>query len=53
MLHSRSTYKGNIRFKGYYTQHVLLHQLHYFPRLVSYQRFVELMPGALPRCVCC
>jgi hypothetical protein len=43
---------GYRTFKGYYTQHVLLHQLHYFPRLVSYQRFVELMPGALlPLCV--
>jgi hypothetical protein len=43
---------GYRTFKGYYTQHVLLHQLHYFPRLVSYQRFVELMPGVLlPLCV--
>src|SRR5437588_11779689 len=43
---------GYRTFKGYYTQHVLPHQLHYFPRLVSYQRFVELMPGALlPLCV--
>lgn len=38
---------GYRTFKGYYTQHVLPQQLHYFPRLVSYQRFVELMPGAL------
>ncbi len=43
---------GYRTFKGYYTQHVLPQQLHYFPRLVSYQRFVELMPGALlPLCV--
>ena len=43
---------GYRTFKGYYTQHMLPHQLHYFPRLVSYQRFVELMPGALlPLCV--
>src|ERR687885_553499 len=36
----------------YYTQHVLPHQGHYFPKLVSYQRFVELRPGALlPLCV--
>jgi len=28
---------GYRTFKGYYTQHVLPHQLHYFPRLVSYQ----------------
>jgi hypothetical protein len=43
---------GYRTFKGYYTQHVLPHPLHYFPKLVSYQRFVELMPGALlPLCV--
>jgi hypothetical protein len=38
---------GYRTFKGYSTQHVLPHPLHYFPRLVSYQRFVEWMPGAL------
>ena len=43
---------GYRTFKGYYTQHVLPHQGHYFPKLVSYPRFVELMPGALlPLCV--
>ena len=43
---------GYRTFKDYYTQHVLPHQLGYFPTLVSYQRFVELMPGALvPLCV--
>jgi hypothetical protein len=43
---------GYRTFKGYYTQHVLPYQLHYFPKLVSYQRLVELMPGALlPLCV--
>jgi hypothetical protein len=36
---------GYRTFKGYYTQHLLPHPLHYFPRLVSYQRFVELMPS--------
>ena len=43
---------GYRTFKGYYTQHVLPHQCHYFPTLVSYQRFVELMPSALvPLCM--
>jgi hypothetical protein len=43
---------GYRTFKGYSTQHVLSHPLHYFPRLVSYQRFVGWMPGALlPLCV--
>jgi hypothetical protein len=43
---------GYRTFKGYSTQHVLPQQWHYFPRLVSYQRFVELMPSALlPLCV--
>ena len=43
---------GYRTFKDYYTQHVLPHQGHYFPKLVSYPRFVELMPGALlPLCV--
>jgi hypothetical protein len=38
-------------FKSYYTGHVLKHLAWAFPRLVSYQRFVELMPGALiPLC---
>jgi hypothetical protein len=38
-------------FKSYYTRHVLKHLARAFPRLVSYQRFVELMPGALvPLC---
>jgi hypothetical protein len=43
---------GYRTFKDYYTQHVLPHQGHYFPKLVSYPRFVELMPGTLlPLCV--
>lgn len=38
-------------FKSYYTGHVLKHLAWAFPRMVSYQRFVELMPGALvPLC---
>jgi len=39
-------------FKAYYTQHVLVHLRSEFPGLVSYTRFVELMPTALlPLCV--
>ena len=34
-------------FKAYYTGHVLKHMAWAFPRLVSYNRFVELMPSAL------
>jgi len=34
-------------FKAYYTQYVMVHLRAEFPRLVSYQRFVELMPRAL------
>ncbi len=38
-------------FKAYYTQHVLEHLRSEFPGLVSYTRFVELMPAALlPLC---
>jgi hypothetical protein len=38
-------------FKSYYTGHVMKHLAWDFPRLVSYQRFVELMPSALvPLC---
>ncbi len=38
-------------FKAYYTQHVLVHLRSEFPGLVSYTRFVELMPAALlPLC---
>jgi hypothetical protein len=43
---------GSRTFKGYSTQHVLPHPVHYFLELVSYPRFVELMPGALlPLCM--
>ena len=34
-------------FKAYYTQYVQEHLHREFPRLVSYERFVGLMPGAL------
>lgn len=39
-------------FKAYYTKHVIVHLRSEFPKPVSYNRFVELMPGALlPLCV--
>jgi hypothetical protein len=42
---------GYRNFKTFYTQHVLKHMIGAFPRLVSYNRFVELMPSALvPLC---
>jgi hypothetical protein len=42
---------GYRNFKTYYTQHVLKHMAGAFPRLVSYNRFVELMPSAIvPLC---
>ena len=34
-------------FKAYYTEHVQVHLTTEFPQLVSYQRFVALMPGVL------
>ena len=38
-------------FKHYYTEYVAVHLRHYFPDLVSYSRFVDLMPRALgPLC---
>jgi hypothetical protein len=38
-------------FKAYYTEQVLRQYVWAFPRLVSYQRFVEFMPSALvPLC---
>jgi|ERR1041385_1684220 hypothetical protein len=47
MFHS-SSYRN---FKAYYTEQVLKHYLGDFLRLLSYQRFVELMPSALvPLC---
>ena len=39
-------------FKAYYTQHVMSHLRGHFPRLVSYSRFVELMPRALVPLAC-
>lgn len=39
-------------FKAYYTDHVAVHLRSEFPRLPSYNRFVELMPAALfPLCL--
>jgi hypothetical protein len=47
MFHS-SSYRN---FKAYYTEYVLKNYAGAFPRLTSYQRFVELMPAALvPLC---
>jgi hypothetical protein len=42
---------GYRNFKTFYTAHVLKHMAGAFPKLVSYNRFVELMPSALvPLC---
>ncbi len=42
---------GYRNFKSYYTGYVMPHMTWAFPRLVSYNRFVELMPSALvPLC---
>ena len=42
---------GYRNFKTFYTQYVIKHLRWAFPRLVSYNRFVELMPSALvPLC---
>jgi hypothetical protein len=47
MFHA-SSYRN---FKSYYTEHVCKHLCWAFPRLPSYNRFVELMPAALvPLC---
>ena len=47
MFHA-SAYRN---FKAYYTEQVMKHYVGAFPRLTSYQRFVELMPRALvPLC---
>ena len=35
-------------FKAYYTQHVCEHMRSEFPTLVSYRRFVEIIPSGLP-----
>ncbi len=45
-------HQSNYRhFKAYYTEHVMVHLQSEFPHLVSYNRFVELMPEALfPLC---
>lgn len=48
VLFHASSYRN---FKAYYTEHVMKQYAWAFPRLVSYGRFVELMPGALvPLC---
>ena len=48
VLFHASSYRN---FKAYYTEQVLKQYGWAFPRLVSYQRFVELMPAALvPLC---
>jgi Transposase DDE domain len=48
VLFHASSYRN---FKAYYTGHILKHMVWAFPRLVSYNRFVELMPSALvPLC---
>jgi DDE family transposase len=48
VLFHQSSYRN---FKSFYTEHVLKHLLRAFPRLVSYNRFVELMPSVLvPLC---
>jgi Transposase DDE domain len=48
VLFHASSYRN---FKAYYTEQVLKQYVWAFPRLVSYQRFVELMPSALvPLC---
>jgi hypothetical protein len=48
VLFHTSSYRN---FKAYYTEHVMKHYAGAFPRLVSYNRFVELMPSALvPLC---
>ena len=44
VLFHASSYRN---FKAYYTEHAMKHYAGAFPRLVSYQRFVELMPSAL------
>ena len=48
VLFHASSYRN---FKAYYTEQVMKHYAGAFPRLVSYGRFVELMPAALvPLC---
>ena len=48
VLFHTSSYRN---FKSYYTEQVMKHLTWAFPRLPSYNRFVELMPGALvPLC---
>ncbi len=44
VLFHASSYRN---FKAYYTEQVMQHYAGAFPRLVSYNRFVELMPSRL------
>ncbi len=46
LIHFHQSHCRN--FKAYYTQHVCKHMRSEFPALVSYTRFVELIPSALP-----
>ena len=46
LIHFHQSHYRN--FKAYYTQHVCAHLRSEFPALVSYTRFVELIPSALP-----
>ncbi len=46
LIHFHQSHYRN--FKAYYTQHVCEHRRSEFPGLVSYTRFVELIPSALP-----
>jgi len=45
----RTSYRN---FKAYYTLHVMKHLRGHFPKLVAYNRFVELMPRALVPLTC-
>ena len=45
VIHFHQSHYRN--FKKYYTEHVLVHLCSEFPQLVSYHRFVELMPRLL------
>jgi hypothetical protein len=44
MLRYRSSYRN---FKDYYRKHIRKYWQAEFPQLVSYQRFIELMPNTL------
>ncbi|MCY3711189.1 MAG: hypothetical protein OXG26_20060 [Caldilineaceae bacterium] len=46
LIHFQQPYYRN--FKAYYSQHVREHLRSEYPALVSYTRFVELIPSVLP-----